>query len=114
MDFFTLLSNSNFITTVETTRGLVVVDWIKTADDASGDIIVRIHEAIGGRAEATLRVADALAGAAVRETGVLETNALADDLPRALQTEADAPVPAEGAALRFGPFQLATLRIARP
>ena len=100
--------------TVETTRGLVVVDWIKTADDASGDLIVRIHEAIGGRAEATLHVADALAGTTVRETGVLETNTLADDLPRALQTEADAPVPAEGAALRFGPFQLATLRIARP
>ncbi|RSX57235.1 alpha-mannosidase [Bifidobacterium samirii] len=99
--------------TVETTSGMVVVDWIKTADDASGDLIVRVHEAVGGHAAARLHVADALADASVRETGVLETNTLADDLPRALRSEADAPVAAEGAELRFGPFQLATLRLSR-
>ena len=96
---------------VEAQDGTVVVDWIKLADDGSGDIIVRAYEAAGGHARAVMTVSDALVGATVRETGVLETNELAADLTVALQDGTD--VPADGARLEFGPFQLATLRLSR-
>ena len=88
----------------------MVLDWIKLADDGSGDLIVRAYEAAGGRADATLHVCPALAGASVHETNVLEGDDLAADLPVALQ---DGTQNAEGATLHFGPFQLATLRITR-
>ncbi|MCH9274727.1 glycosyl hydrolase-related protein [Bifidobacterium amazonense] len=99
------------LVSLDVTCGTAVVDWIKLADDGSGDLIVRVYETAGGRAAATLHVADALRGASVRETGVLEDNELADDLPVALVGEAGQP--ADGARLDLGPFQLATLRIAR-
>ena len=35
----------------------VVVTAVKAADDGSGDLVVRLHEAFGGRARATLRTA---------------------------------------------------------
>ena len=98
------------LASVESANGTVVLDWIKLADDGSGDLIVRAYEAAGGRADATLHVCPALAGASVHETNVLEGDDLAADLPVALQ---DGRQNAEGAALHFGPFQLATLRIAR-
>ncbi|KFI55452.1 alpha-mannosidase [Bifidobacterium sp. UTCIF-37] len=97
--------------TLESESGTVVMDWIKPADDGSGDIIARVYEATGGRASVRLHVAEALAGATVRETDVLEGDALADDLPRALQGEGRQA--AEGARLAFDPFQLATLRLSR-
>ena len=90
----------------------IVSGWvrIKLADDGSGDLIARAYEAAGGRADATLHVCPALAGASVHETNVLEGDNLAADLPVALQ---DGTQDAEGATLHFGPFQLATLRITR-
>ena len=98
------------LASVESANGTVVLDWIKLADDGSGDLIVRAYEAAGGRADATLHVCPALAGASVHETNVLEGDDLAADLPVALQ---DGRQNAEGATLHFGPFQLATLRITR-
>ncbi|WP_337646271.1 alpha-mannosidase [Bifidobacterium pullorum] len=97
---------------LETTEGTVVVDWIKLADDGSGDLIVRLYEAAGGHAAATLHVADALHGAEVRETDVLERDALAGDLPVCLPGRGR--FAAEGARVRLNPFQLATLRIRGP
>ena len=98
------------LASIESANGTVVLDWIKLADDGSGDLIVRAYEAAGGRADATLHVCPALAGASVHETNVLEGDDLAADLPVALQ---DCTQNAEGATLHFGPFQLATLRITR-
>lgn len=98
------------LASIESANGTVVLDWIKLADDGSGDLIVRAYEAAGGRADATLHVCPALAGASVHETNVLEGDDLAADLPVALQ---DGTQNAEGATLHFGPFQLATLRITR-
>ena len=98
------------LASIESANGTVVLDWIKLADDGSGDLIVRAYEAAGGRADATLHVCPALAGASVHETNVLEGDNLAADLPVALQ---DGTQDAEGATLHFGPFQLATLRITR-
>ena len=98
------------LASIESVNGTVVLDWMKLADDGSGDLIVRAYEAAGGRADATLHVCPALAGASVHETNVLEGDDLAADLPVALQ---DGRQNAEGATLHFGPFQLATLRITR-
>ena len=98
------------LASIESANGTVVLDWIKLAGDGSGDLIVRAYEAAGGRADATLHVCPALAGASVHETNVLEGDDLAADLPVALQ---DGRQNAEGATLHFGPFQLATLRITR-
>ncbi|MBT1172250.1 alpha-mannosidase [Bifidobacterium sp. MA2] len=92
--------------------GVVALDWVKLADDGSDDLVVRLYEAAGGAASAVLHVDAALAGATVREVNLLEEPELPDDLPRALAGGEDA-VPAEGAALTFAPFQLATLRIRR-
>ncbi|MFI0821125.1 alpha-mannosidase [Streptomyces sp. NPDC021098] len=100
---------------IELLQGHAAVDWIKLADDGSGDVVVRIYETQGSRAKALLRpCAELGAGAVVAETDLLE-RALApeDDLPTALpRTPSGTPRPADGAALSLGPFQVATLRIA--
>ncbi len=44
-------------------RGAVVVEAVKAADDRSGDVVVRLYEALGGRARAVLRPGFAVAGA---------------------------------------------------
>ncbi|MCH9274728.1 glycosyl hydrolase-related protein [Bifidobacterium amazonense] len=92
--------------------GAPVLDWVKLADDGSDDLIVRLYEAAGGNATATLRLDGALAGATVEETTIMEEPGLPEDLPRALAA-GDGPVSAEGAAITLAPFQLATLRIRR-
>lgn len=92
---------------IDLTDGVAVVDWIKLADDGSGDVVVRLYEAVGGRAVGDLRVCEALGGdgAAVTETDLLE---------RPLgEADEDAPPTAlhDGTGLALGPFQVATLRI---
>ena len=96
---------------LEDTEGVPVLDWVKVTDDGSGDLIVRIYEAAGGAAKATLAVCGELEGASVREVTVLEEDGLDADLTRAFA--ADGPQPAQGARLTLAPFQLATLRIGR-
>ena len=89
------------------------MDWIKLADDGSSDLIVRLYEAAGGNATATLRLDAALADAkaGVREVNLMEEPELDAELPRALA--GDEPMPADGAVVSLAPFQLATLRIRR-
>ena len=93
--------------------GVIVLDWIKLADDGSSDLIVRLYEAAGGNATATLRLDAALADAkaGVREVNLMEEPELDAELPRALA--GDEPMPADGAVVSLAPFQLATLRIRR-
>ena len=93
--------------------GGAVMDWVKLADDGSDDLIVRVYEAAGGDASATLRLDAALMGsdASVREVNIMESAELDAELPRALA--GDEPVPADGAVIALAPFQLATLRIRR-
>ena len=93
--------------------GGAVMDWVKLADDGSDDLIVRVYEAAGGDASATLRLDAALMGsdASVREVNIMESAELDAELPRALAS--DEPVPADGAVIALAPFQLATLRIRR-
>ena len=81
---------------------------MKLADDGSGDVVARVYESCGGRAAATLTPGFEYRGVEV-----------CDLLERPLGEEAD-PVRAaltvgDGAvSLRLRPFQLVTLRFARP
>ncbi|MFB9464710.1 alpha-mannosidase [Streptomyces cinereospinus] len=80
----------------------VVVTAVKLADDGSGDVVVRCHEAHGGRARATLT-------AGFEVTGVTVTDLLERPLPQA-------PAPAVDGArvtLSLRPFELTTLRLRR-
>ncbi|MBG0850836.1 alpha-mannosidase [Streptomyces spinoverrucosus] len=80
----------------------VVITAVKLADDGSGDVVVRFHEAHGGRARATLT-------AGFEVTGVTVTDLLERPLP-----EAAAPVvDGERMTVRLRPFELVTLRLRR-
>ncbi|GAA2456044.1 glycoside hydrolase family 38 C-terminal domain-containing protein [Streptomyces pulveraceus] len=77
----------------------VVVTAVKLADDGSGDVVVRLHEAHGGRVSARLTAGFALAGASV--TDLLE-RPLADER---------AEVDGDAVRLVLRPFQIVTLRL---
>ncbi|MHB9854885.1 alpha-mannosidase [Streptomyces krungchingensis] len=76
----------------------VTVEAVKLADDASGDVVVRLYESRGGRATGTLRTGFPLAAAQV-------TDLLERPLSRA-DTDGNA-VP-----LTLRPFEVLTLRLA--
>ncbi|MEU2426844.1 glycoside hydrolase family 38 C-terminal domain-containing protein [Streptomyces sp. NPDC007851] len=79
----------------------VVVTAVKLADDGSGDVVVRCHEAHGGRARATLTAGFAVADVAVTDL---------------LERSVDMPAPersGDAVALRLRPFELVTLRLRR-
>ncbi|MFI6425233.1 alpha-mannosidase [Promicromonospora sp. NPDC050880] len=81
--------------------GGVTLSAVKLADDRSGDLVVRVYEALGRRASGTVTVAAPVAGA--RAVSLIE-----DDL-------ADAVVPVTDGAVTvdLGPFEVRTLRFAR-
>jgi alpha-mannosidase len=83
-------------------RDAVVVTAVKLADDGSGDVVVRFHEAHGARALTTLTTGFAATG--VEVTDLLE-RPLAD-------TEAP-PLDGDRITVRLRPFQLMTLRLKR-
>ncbi|MFC4006952.1 alpha-mannosidase [Nonomuraea purpurea] len=95
---------------LEALTGHALIDWVKPADDGSGDLVVRVYETQGGRAGARLRChAELGADAVLWETDLLERELGGEeDLPPAL---AGGRGPASGALLELGPFQVATLRI---
>ncbi|MHA7274622.1 alpha-mannosidase [Arthrobacter sp. TMT4-20] len=75
-----------------------VIESVKLAEDRSGDVVVRLYEAFGGRADALLTL------------GFLCDAVVATDL---LEREVDGVFPAADdrqVALRLRPFQLVTLR----
>ncbi|MFG2744879.1 alpha-mannosidase [Streptomyces chartreusis] len=76
----------------------VTVEAVKLADDRSGDVVVRLYESRGGRAQGVLRTGFPLAGAQIT-----------DLLERPLETaETDGGVP-----VSLRPFQVLTLRLQR-
>ncbi|MFE0317671.1 glycoside hydrolase family 38 C-terminal domain-containing protein, partial [Streptomyces albogriseolus] len=83
-------------------RDSVVVTAVKLADDGSGDVVVRFHEAHGARAHATLTAGFPVAG--VEVTDLLE-RPLADTAP---PTVDDGRI-----TVRLRPFELTTLRLKR-
>ncbi|TDD67002.1 alpha-mannosidase [Jiangella aurantiaca] len=80
----------------------VVVSAVKLADDRSGDVVVRLYEARGGRATATLTPSFAVSG--VEETDLLER-----PVPATALTGADGG----SVTLRLRPFQIVTVRLRR-
>ncbi|MEU7057317.1 glycoside hydrolase family 38 C-terminal domain-containing protein [Streptomyces sp. NPDC046197] len=80
----------------------VVVTAVKLADDGSGDVVVRCHEALGGRARATLT-----AGFEVARVTV--TDLLERPLPDATEPDRDG----SRITVRLRPFELVTLRFGR-
>jgi alpha-mannosidase len=78
----------------------VVVASVKAADDGTGDIVVRVYEATGGRAKAVVTPSFATTG--VTESDLLERPFGERELDQ------DGPV-----ALSLRPFEIVTLRFAR-
>ncbi|MCP3818605.1 glycosyl hydrolase-related protein [Streptomyces sp. A3M-1-3] len=80
----------------------VVVSAVKLADDGSGDVVVRLYEAAGGRAAAALT------------TGFPARSAVATDLLERPLADAPAYRVADGRIeMSLRPFQLLTLRVTR-
>jgi alpha-mannosidase len=78
----------------------VVVEAVKLAEDRSGDVVVRLYEAAGGRARATLTPGFAVAS-------IVQTDLLEREVDASALVSADA-----GAAhLTLRPFQIVTLRL---
>jgi alpha-mannosidase len=77
----------------------VTVEAVKLADDASGDVVVRLYESRGGRAQGVLRTGFPLAGAQVT-----------DLLERHLE---DAATDGDTVPVELRPFQILTLRLRR-
>jgi alpha-mannosidase len=77
----------------------ITVEAVKLADDESGDVLVRLYEALGGRAEATVKASFTITGAEVT-----------DLLERRLDT---AEVTSEGVGVSLRPFQVLSLRLRR-
>ncbi|MBL1103812.1 alpha-mannosidase [Streptomyces sp. 5-8] len=80
----------------------VVVTAVKLADDGSGDVVVRFHEAHGGRARATLTAGFEVADVTV--TDLLERPVAGEEPPAR---------DGERIAVRLRPFELRTLRFRR-
>ncbi len=78
----------------------VVITAVKAADDGSGDLVVRFHEAFGGRARGHLRFGPPVAAA--RPCDLLER-------------PVGEPTPVDGEVLAFElrPFEVRTLRLTR-
>ncbi|WP_065571334.1 alpha-mannosidase [Microbacterium oleivorans] len=79
----------------------VIVEAVKLADDGSGDVIVRLYEALGSS-----RTAQLTAGFAVR--AVMQTDLLEREIEATALRETTDTV-----RLDLSPFQLVTLRLAR-
>ncbi|MGY4720650.1 alpha-mannosidase [Naumannella huperziae] len=79
----------------------IVVESIKLAEDRSGDVIVRLYESLGGRADGLLTTG--FPAGEIRETDLIERTP--PEASGAVRTDGD------GTALALRPFQLLTLRI---
>lgn len=82
----------------------VVVEAVKAAEDRSGDVVVRLYEAYGGRARAVVSLGFDIAD--VQETDLLERP----------YSDTRCSLAREGSEvqLQLRPFQLVTLRLRRP
>ena len=84
---------------VKLSNPAVLVEAIKLADDRSGDVIVRLYESLGGRAETTISVTFPVA--TIQVVDLLER-------PRSAN-----PVPVTNNELVLHPFEIVTLRLKR-
>lgn len=89
---------------LEKVSGSIAVDWIKLADDGSGDVIVRLYEAAGGSASGVVKLAGALGKVTLQEVDLLEEPEL-HGMSQGLRQQDDAWV------VSLHAFQLCTIRI---
>lgn len=82
----------------------VRIEAVKLADDRSGDVIVRVYEALGRRATTQLSFGFPFAGVAEVD---LSERPLTEDMPRARSFDTDG----QTLALGLRPFQVVTLRL---
>lgn len=87
---------------VKVSNPAVVVEAVKLAEDRSGDVVVRLYEAFGGRASAVLQ-------AGFEYSSVVVT----DLLERAVEVDSAPTDDGGGVGLSLRPFQLMTLRFKR-
>ncbi|KAA2250134.1 alpha-mannosidase [Solihabitans fulvus] len=87
---------------VGTDNPAVVVEAVKLAEDRSGDVVVRLYEAHGGRA--TARLALGFPVAAAWSTDLLE---------RRFDATEDHDVAGDALTVRLRPFEVLTLRLSR-
>jgi alpha-mannosidase len=87
---------------VRVTGTAATIEAVKLADDASGDVVVRLYESLGGRTETLLHAAFPVAQA--RVVDLLERPTTGEQLPLG----ADGSI-----AIALRPFQILTLRLAR-
>jgi alpha-mannosidase len=80
----------------------VVIEAVKLADDRSGDVVVRLYESLGARADAVLTFDFDVAH--VWSTDLLERRA---------EFSADYPVEGDAVRLSLRPFEIRTFRISR-
>ncbi|GGL05481.1 putative glycosyl hydrolase [Salinibacterium xinjiangense] len=81
----------------------IVVEAVKLAEDRTGDVVVRLYEALGATSSGMLRTG--FSWIRVDETDLLE---------RVIDRLAVATVDDDGVALTLRPFQIVTLRFAGP
>ncbi|WP_458115640.1 alpha-mannosidase [Arthrobacter sp. D2-10] len=93
------VASSSVAPVVTVSNPAVVVEAVKLAEDRSGDVVVRLYEAFGGRASAVISAG--FAYSSVEATDLLERPVAADFL----SANDDGAV-----ALSLRPFQLVTLR----
>ncbi|KAJ2723339.1 Glycoside hydrolase, 38 vacuolar alpha mannosidase [Coemansia sp. Benny D115] len=82
----------------------VVLDAVKMAEDGSGDVVVRLYEAYGGHAKATVHTRISASGAV--KSNIMEENNVADTLDLKTAEDGTASI-----AVSFKPFELVTLRL---
>ncbi len=86
---------------ISVTNPAIVVEAVKLAEDRSGDVVVRLYESLGGRAQGELTAAFAVAD--VTFTDLLE---------RSIDNHRSTPT-TTGARLDLRPFELVTIRLSR-
>ncbi|MWB96978.1 alpha-mannosidase [Agromyces seonyuensis] len=84
----------------------VVVEAVKLAEDGSGDVVVRLYEALGVRTSATV-------AAGFEARGIEETDLLEREVERTALAETYVDAGSASAQLSLRPFQIVTLRFAR-
>lgn len=99
-----MLPDVDSLFTIHRNSGLIALDWVKLADDCSGDIILRIHEPCGGYASGQIKLNKILCAASIEEVDLMEMPVL-HGMPIALHKNNDA------LNIELRPFQLCSLRI---
>ncbi|WP_311034558.1 glycosyl hydrolase-related protein [Streptomyces luomodiensis] len=86
----------------------VVVEAVKLAEDRSGDLVVRLYEARGGRARARVEVSEPYARAWTTDLLEREPATVGNSAVRSASWDAGEPVD-----ITFRPFEIVTLRVRR-